>query len=152
MNVRPFNQLAVGLGFCSLLLISPLAGSVELEHQDVLETNPALSLKQVLNQTFNRNPQQYQLQARDRDVLARRSRSDTFLPKPPALLLAHQNDALGSGRGEREWQADMEIPLWRLGQRAARTAVAENARATWKPARKGCCSKLPANCVRPSGN
>lgn len=129
MNVHPFNQLAVGLCFCSLLVVSPLAGSVELEHQDVLETNPALSLKQVLNQTFNRNPQQYQLQARDRDVLARRSRSDTFLPKPPALLLAHQNDALGSGRGEREWQADMEIPLWRLGQRAARTAVAENARA-----------------------
>ena len=128
MNVHPFNQLAVGLGFCSLLVVSSLAGSVELEHQDVLETNPALSLKQVLNQTFSRNPQQYQLQARDRDVLARRSRSDTFLPKPPALLLAHQNDALGSGRGEREWQADMEIPLWRLGQRAARTAVAENAR------------------------
>ncbi|PKO24963.1 MAG: hypothetical protein CVU35_06625 [Betaproteobacteria bacterium HGW-Betaproteobacteria-8] len=128
MYVRPFNQLAVGLCFCSLLVISPLAGSVELEHQDALETNPALSLKEVLNQTFSRNPQQYQLQARDRDVLARRSRSDTFLPKPPALLLTHQNDALGSGRGEREWQADMEIPLWRLGQRAARTAVAENAR------------------------
>lgn len=128
MYARPFIQLAVGLCFCSFLLIPSLAGSVELEHQDVLETNPALTLKEALNLTFSRNPQQYQLQARDRDVLARRSRSDTLLPKPPALSLIHQNDALGSGRGEREWQADMEIPLWRSGQRAARTAVAENAK------------------------
>jgi len=127
MYVRSFIQLAVGLSLASSLLLSATVAAVELEHQDVLETNPVLSLKETLELTFKRNPQQYQLQARDRDVLARQSRSATLLPKPPALALSHQNDGLGSGRGEREWQADVEIPLWRLGQRAARTAVAENA-------------------------
>jgi len=127
MVARSFIQLAVGFALASTLLLPALAAAVELEHQDTLETNPALSLKQTLELTFKRNPQQYQLQARDRDVLARQSRSASLLPKPPALALSHQNDSLGSGRGEREWQADVEIPLWRMGQRAARTAVAENA-------------------------
>jgi hypothetical protein len=127
MVARSFIQLAVGFALASTLLLPAPAAAVELEHQDMLETNPALSLKQTLELTFKRNPQQYQLQARDRDVLARQSRSASLLPKPPALALSHQNDGLGSGRGEREWQADVEIPLWRLGQRAARTAVAENA-------------------------
>ena len=127
MFVRRLIQLSVGICIFSLLLLSVSARSEEEVHHDVLEINPALTLREVLNQTFARNPQQYQLQARDKDVRARRASSGTLFPKPPALALTHQNDALGSGRGEREWQADMEIPLWRSGQRAARTSLAEEA-------------------------
>ncbi len=127
MFARSLIQLVVGLCLACSLLLSASVAAVELEHQDVLETNPALSLKETLELTFKRNPQQYQLEARDRDVLARQSSSSSLLPKPPALALSHQNDGLGSGRGEREWQADVEIPLWRIGQRSARKAVAENA-------------------------
>lgn len=126
MFARPFIQLGVGL--CFLLLLSSPTRSAEPAHEDVLETRPTLTLNEVLHVTFNRNPQQYQLQARGKQVLARQSSADTFLPKAPALSLIHQNDGLGSGRGEREWQADMEIPLWRSGQRAARAAVADNAK------------------------
>ncbi len=125
MIARCFIQPVVGL-FLSIALLSP-ATAVEPEHQDPLATDPALSLQETLELTFKRNPQQFQLQARDRGVSARRLSSGSLLPKAPALALSHQNDAAGSGRGEREWQADVEIPLWRPGQRAARTAVAENA-------------------------
>ncbi|CAG0980143.1 hypothetical protein MTYP_01713 [Methylophilaceae bacterium] len=129
-------QRGVGLCIFSLLFLSVSVRSEEVPHRDVLEVNPDLTLREVLNRTFTRNPQQYQLQAKDKDVLARRARSDTLFPRPPALALTHQNDALGSGRGEREWQADVEIPLWRSGQRAARTSVAENARTDLEASRE----------------
>jgi len=107
------------------LLFAPLSHA-EDPHEDVLVTDPALTLKQVLEQTFSRNPQQYQLQARNSEAQARQASAGSLLPKPAALSFTHQNDALGSGRGEREWQADMEIPLWRAGQRKARATLAEN--------------------------
>lgn len=121
---------SVWQGLCLLsLLLSPtlMAAEVEVAHHDVLKVDPGISLRQVLEQTVGRNPQRYRLQARGLETAARHAAADTLFPRSPALALSHQNDALGSGRGEREWQADVELPLWHSGQRAARAAVAENA-------------------------
>lgn len=124
-TLSSFRPLAGSSLFLMWLLFAPLSHA-EDPHEDVLVTDPALTLKQVLEQTFSRNPQQYQLQARNSEAQARQASAGSLLPKPAALSFTHQNDALGSGRGEREWQADMEIPLWRAGQRKARAALAEN--------------------------
>jgi outer membrane protein TolC len=37
----------------------------------------------------------------------------------------HLNDGLASNRGEREWQAELELPLWMQNQRNMRTKVAD---------------------------
>lgn len=124
-TLSSFRPVAGSSLFLMWLLFAPLSHA-EDPHEDVLVTDPALTLKQVLEQTFSRNPQQYQLQARNSEAQARQASAGSLLPKPAALSFTHQNDALGSGRGEREWQADMEIPLWRAGQRKARTTLAEN--------------------------
>lgn len=100
------------------------AGQVEDLHVDALSENPELTLRQVLDKTFVRNPQQPVLQAKDADVSARSIRAKGMLPGAPAIWVNHQNDAIGSGRGEREWQGEVELPLWLPGQKSARQEVA----------------------------
>lgn len=99
----------------------------ETRHQDILTVNPALTLRDVLEKTFARNPQQPVLQARDVDIAARNIRAGAILPGAPAIWVNHQNDTIGSGRGEREWQGELELPLWLSGQKAARQNVANDA-------------------------
>lgn len=115
---------SIVLGALALWMAVPVSAAEPL-HQDVLMQSDVLSLREVLVQTVTRNPQKFELEARGRLQEAWRARSDTWLPRPATIALGHRSDTLGSGRGEREWQADMEIPLWRSGQRASRHAVAE---------------------------
>lgn len=92
---------------------------------DALTSNPKLTLREVLERTFERNPQRHMLQAMDGEVQARYLQARGMLPMAPALSVRHQNDTVGSGRGEREWEAELELPVWLPGQRAARHAVAQ---------------------------
>jgi len=39
--------------------------------------------------------------------------------------MTHQNDTMGSGRGERDWQAEVELPVWLPNQRLNRQKVAD---------------------------
>lgn len=94
---------------------------------DTLTASPALTLREVLEKTFERNPQRHVLQAMDGEVQARYLHARGVLPLAPAISVRHQNDTVGSGRGEREWEAELELPVWLPGQRAARQAVATEA-------------------------
>lgn len=94
-------------------------------HEDVLRVNPALSLHDVLNTAIKHQPQQAQLQSQAYGVKAKEALADSFLPYSPAIWLSHQNDTLGSGRDEREYEAALELPIWLPSQREARAKVAE---------------------------
>lgn len=98
----------------------PAAGG----ENDALTTQPSLTLREVLEKTFERHPQRHVLQAMDGEVQARYLHARGMLPAAPAISVRHQNDTLGSGRGEREWEAELELPVWLPGQRTARQAVA----------------------------
>ena len=113
------------------LLLLPLLASGEVvmqlssDHLDELKVNPALQLHDVLEKTVARNPMQASLQTRDFLVNAKNIVANAILPSSPALSVAHQNDVLGSGRGEREWQAELELPVWLPNQRSNRLKVAD---------------------------
>jgi len=98
-------------------------------HEDVVTTNPQLKLRDVLETTLARNPQQYVLTAMQGQAQARYLQARGLLPNAPSMTLRHQNDTLGSGRGEREWEAEMELPVWLAGQRAARESLANQTEA-----------------------
>lgn len=104
-----------------------LAGPAQYEsdHFDELKVNPALQLSEVLEKTLARNPMQATLQSRDSVVSAKKLVAGTMLPATPAVSVMHQNDVLGSGRGEREWQAELELPVWLPNQRNSRVKVAD---------------------------
>lgn len=111
----------VKLAWVVLLMTS--IGAIAGEN-DALTTKPSLTMREVLEQTFQRNPQRHVLQAMDGEVQARYLHARGMLPLAPAISVRHQNDTVGSGRGEREWEAELELPVWLPGQRAARQAVA----------------------------
>lgn len=118
-----FSGLSIGI---LTMLCSALAFSAETDaHQDVIHVNPALTVSDVLQAAIKHQPQQANVQSLQYGVKARRSLANSTLPQAPALTLYHQNDALGSGRNERDFQASLELPLWLPNQRAARTKLAE---------------------------
>jgi outer membrane protein TolC len=113
-----------------LSLFPFLCGAVEFSqsdnsHLDELKVNSSLQLHDVLEKTFVRNPMQTTLQSREFIVNARNFAANTMLPSSPAVNVLHQNDVLGSGRGEHEWQAELELPVWLPNQRNNRLKVAE---------------------------
>ncbi|TXI46199.1 MAG: TolC family protein [Methylophilus sp.] len=94
------------------------------DHEDTVAANPRLSLHEVLQQVVAIHPQQSLLAAHQQMVHARRTMANSWLPQAPSVGFSHQNDALMSNRDEREWQAQMQIPIWLPGQRQARSQVA----------------------------
>lgn len=102
-----------------------LPGTHQVEHLDELVANPNLSVAEVLEKTYARNPRQAMLHSRNSVVSAKQLMANAWLPAAPAIGLTHQNDTLGSGRGEREWQAELELPVWLPNQRNNRHKVAD---------------------------
>ena len=94
------------------------------DHEDTVAANPRLSLHEVLQQVVAIHPQQSLLAAHQQMVQARRTMANSWLPQAPSVGFSHQNDVLMSNRDEREWQAQVQIPIWLPGQRQARSQVA----------------------------
>ena len=97
----------------------------ESDHLDALFVNPDLHLNDVLEKTLARHPMLATLKARDSVVSAKKTVANAMLPAAPAVSVMHQNDAIGSGRGEREWLAELELPVWLPNQRNSRLKVAD---------------------------
>ncbi len=110
------------LGHATVALADSIGHSSD--HVDTVSTNPRLSLHDVLQQVVAIHPQQSLLAAHQQMVQARRTMANSWLPQAPSIGFSHQNDALLSNRDEREWQAQMQIPIWLPGQRQARSQVA----------------------------
>ena len=122
--------LAAPLAFAeSFALPEPLAlPSIvqhDTDHMDTLQVNASLKFHDVLEKTIARNPLQAALVSRDFMVSARQLGAHAMLPSTPAFNVLHQNDALSRGRGEREWQAELELPIWLPSQRNNRLKVAD---------------------------
>ena len=99
--------------------------TVETNHMDVIVVNPNLQYKEVLEKTFARSPHQAKLLSQQSVLEARNQVASAMLPSSPSLTIGHQNDTVGSGRGERKWQAEVELPVWRPNQRQNRLKVAD---------------------------
>jgi outer membrane protein TolC len=120
--------------YIALLSIPTVSSAGEI---DALTDNPTLTLHEVLQRAVDRNPQRHVLQAMDGEVQARYTHARGVLPTAPAISVRHLNDTIGSGRGEREWEAELELPVWLPGQRNARQAVASESQADLAASREG---------------
>ncbi len=83
--------------------------------------------KTVLAAALARSPQQQVLRARAEQVNALGRRGDSLLADAPAVNLRYQTDQIGSDGGLREYEAGVELPLWRPGQRHANQVLARSA-------------------------
>jgi len=89
----------------------------------------AQTLGDALERAWARHPQAAAVSAREDEARARAEVAAGFTPGPPALSLSSLNDRLNRNRGKQEWEAEMAVPLWLPGQKAAREAEAESAAA-----------------------
>lgn len=92
-----------------------------------IEISEALTLPQVLEAALQLDPRQTMPAAYQREAQALRQRADSLLSGPPALALRHQTDQWNEDRGMREWEANLELPLWRWGERSASDHLAQQA-------------------------
>jgi cobalt-zinc-cadmium efflux system outer membrane protein len=99
-----------------------------VEHLDVVETDPNLTLSQLLDQTLEKYPDRLINEALLQQAEALQTRGDSWLAGSTALLLDYADDRIADDRGTREAAANLEFTVWNWGQRSAAQDVAETAR------------------------
>jgi len=90
---------------------------------------PALAevtLRDALDRATARNPEARGLEARIEEARAREFAARSFTPAPPAFIVGARRDnpLLDPSRGTREYEAEIEVPFWLPGQKAAAGASA----------------------------
>ncbi|HKK13233.1 MAG TPA: TolC family protein [Gammaproteobacteria bacterium] len=105
----------------------PAAGPPRTVHGEPLRVDPDLSLAAAVRAAVQREPRQGVVAAQRSEATALGRYGDSLIAGSPAVSLRHQNDALGTNGGLREWEAGLELPLWRPGQRGASQDLARAA-------------------------
>lgn len=86
----------------------------------------AQTLAEALEKAWARHPQAAAIAAREDEARARAELAAGITPGPASLALSNLNDRFNRHRGKQEWEAEMAVPLWLPGQRAARGDEAES--------------------------
>lgn len=84
-----------------------------------------LSLRQVFEAAWARQPEAMALQARRDAARAQQSAAKAWTPEPAALELSNKTDRLGSNNGAREVEVGIAVPLWLPGERGHSAALAD---------------------------
>jgi cobalt-zinc-cadmium efflux system outer membrane protein len=113
---------------CLFAAASAYPEDLLVEHYDELAFDERLSLKDVVEATFEKYPQQALAAAFEDETQALERRSATWIAGYPALYLQYIDDVMFGGRGVVQIQTGYQIPFWMWGQRAASQQVAEEAR------------------------
>ena len=109
------------------LMLSVPAFAEQDEHDHDLQVSTQLSLHELVEKTIARYPDSALLAAKQIEIEAKNKRANGILPASPAIGLLNRSDGITSNRGEREWEAELELPVWLPGQRAAREVLARDA-------------------------
>ena len=124
-----FKLIHPWLLLCALYCLMPSAPAFaeQDEHDHDLQVSAQLTLHELVEKTIVRYPDSALLAAKQIEIEAKNKRANGILPAAPAIGLLNRNDGITSNRGEREWEAELELPVWLPGQRAARETLARDA-------------------------
>ncbi|MGD2073670.1 MAG: TolC family protein [Gammaproteobacteria bacterium] len=113
-------------------LILKRSGATLLTLMAGLCTTPSLyaetgapTLAEAVRAAFARYPEAELVQAIRRQGEAIQQQASSFLAAEPAVMVRHENDAVGDHQGYRQWEGGLEMPLWLPGQRHRRARVAD---------------------------
>ncbi len=114
------------------IFIAVWAGSAFAEemivgHLDPLPYDASLSLKQVVEATFEKYPQGSMIGAMQEEAQALHQRSESLIAGYPLIYLQYIDDRWFNDRGEVQIQTGYQIPFWMWGQRDAARDVAGKA-------------------------
>ncbi len=100
---------------------------LQVEHLDPLPYEASLSLRQVVEATFEQYPQGAVIGAMQEEAQALNRRSESLVAGYPMLYLQYIDDRVISDRGVVQIQTGYQIPFWMWNQRSASYRVAEEA-------------------------
>jgi len=100
---------------------------LKVSHIDPLSYDASLSLKQVVEATFEQYPQGAMIWALKEEALALTQRSESLVAGYPMLYLQYIDDRYWSDKGVVQIQTGYQIPFWMWDQRSASYKVAEEA-------------------------
>lgn len=108
------------LGICNI----SFALNVE-DHEDTLVIDESLSLRDVIEATYQHYPQQAIVKAYEDEVQALEQRSTSWVAGYPMIYLQYIDDALISNKGISDIQSGYQIPIWMWGQKEASQKVTD---------------------------
>ena len=85
----------------------------------------SLSLRQVFEAAWARQPEAMALQTRREAARAQQSAAAAWTPEPAALEISNKTDRLNRNQGAREIEVGVAVPLWLPGERGRTAALAE---------------------------
>lgn len=125
--MRLINRLLTAA--LALWLVGAGAADEELlvGHLDALPYEASLSLKQVVEATFEQYPQGAVIGAMQEEAQSLTRRSESLIAGYPMLYLQYIDDRVMSDKGVVQVQSGYQIPFWMWNQRQASFRVAEEA-------------------------
>ncbi len=119
-SVSGFLLPVLAVLLTSAALTSYAADEVTTTHAHVLlSENKSLSLTQILDETLARFPTTLELDAQAEEAQAWRSRGRHWFADSPAMTFRYQSDRWQDDNQLDEYEAGLELPLWRWGERTA---------------------------------
>ncbi len=119
-------------GVFRVLLVSSLLGVGSLatgagldEHEDTLVVDENLSLRDVIDATYQHYPQQAIVKAYEDEVQALEQRSTSWIAGYPMVYLQYIDDSLISNQGISDIQSGYQVPVWMWGQKEASQKVTD---------------------------
>lgn len=112
---------------CLALPLNLAAAERTDAHTDTVTPDAGLSLHQAVEAAMTRHPDRDLPQSVAREAEALSRRGDTLLAAPPAAALTAYTDRPTDNRGANEFEAGLELPLWRPGERTAARDLARHA-------------------------
>lgn len=85
---------------------------------------PESGLANAAEQAWRVNAQAAGLDAREAEVRAAQEVAAGLTPEPGSISIGSLSDRLNRNRGKQEYEAELAVPLWLPGQKAAREAEA----------------------------
>ena len=120
IHLRQFLVLTLLLGSGTV----SFALTVE-DHEDTLVIDENLSLRDVIEATYQHYPQQAIVKAYEDEVQALEQRSTSWIAGYPMVYLQYIDDALISNRGISDIQSGYQVPVWMWGQKEASQRVTD---------------------------
>lgn len=85
----------------------------------------AQTLGEAVEQAWRRQPAAQSREARVAEVEEKRAAVGALAPEPPSLSIGHRTDRLNRNLGKREWEAELDVPLWLPGESRRQLGVVE---------------------------
>jgi len=112
---------------CLGLFMPVFAEQTVVPHFDALLWDSGMHLNDTVRITLERYPQTAVVGAKQQQTEALRRRSDSLLAKAPNFYAIYGNDSPFDDTGYHYFETQLQLPLWKWGQRAAGHSLAEEA-------------------------